>query len=73
MPSFGQGDIDHDKFDDKGYVTLPPCVWSDDDTEDLPTRPRVPFDANLYSKAVQNNTHGHTGQMASWQMRGINF
>mmetsp|Transcript_61941 Transcript_61941/g.170570 ORF Transcript_61941/g.170570 Transcript_61941/m.170570 type:complete len:455 (-) Transcript_61941:351-1715(-) len=125
LPMFGKGDITNDKFDDKGYATLPPCVWSDDASEDLPTRPRVPFDAKLYSVAVQNSTYGsvpklslffdfielcyfkdrisstiyhthltgasltlpshpptprhpvvslrrysHTGQMASWQMRG---
>ena len=29
-PIYGQGDVHNNKYDEAGYVTLPPCVWGDD-------------------------------------------
>ena len=61
-------------FDDKGYSTLPPCLWGRDGEGGglaLSPRPRVPLNATLRSVCRQNSTIGHYGQMASWQMRGV--
>ena len=73
-PIYGTGDPE-DKFDEKGYAALPPCLWGDGagDDEDavLPQRPFLSFGTNLRSVAKQNSTFGHFGQMASWQMRGV--
>jgi len=71
-PVWGSGDVERDRFDDKSYATLPPCLWrgANDTDLSLPPRPRVPITATLRSICRQNSTVGHTGQMASWQMRG---
>jgi len=72
-PLWGTGDVEHDPFDDAGYATLPPCLWRgvNDSDISLPPRPRVPIHATLRTVCRQNSTIGHTGQMASWQMRGV--
>ena len=31
----------------------------------------LPLDAELISVKKNNNTYTHTGEMASWQMRGV--
>ena len=72
LPYYGAGDTARDKFDERGYVALPPCLWGDDDG----LRPSfvLPPDTPLVSIKRNNNTHaGHYGEMASWQMRGTYF
>ena len=69
---YGQGDFVHDKWDEAGYITLPPCLWGDD--EGLDAAPWLPDDTPVFSIKRNRNTHlGHFGEMASWQMRGVDF
>lgn len=73
LPKYGQGNFPKDKWDEAGYVTLPPCLWSDEDPS-LEDTVWLPADTPLISIKKNNNTHlGHFGEMASWQMRGVNF
>ena len=75
-PIRGSGRTDVDKFDEKGYATIPPCLWGSSNGEEddgglvLPRRPFLSFNTTLQSVCSQNSTYGHYGQMASWQMRG---
>ena len=69
---YGQGDFVHDKWDEAGYITLPPCLWGDD--EGLDAAPWLPDNTPVFSIKRNRNTHlGHFGEMASWQMRGVDF
>lgn len=56
------------KFDEKGYIKLNPCVWGFDDG--LLQPPILQWNTNLSSIKKNNNTYAHYGEMASWQMRG---
>merc|ERR1711972_629846 len=74
LPKYGAGNVSHDKYDEAGYLALPPCLWSDTGGEGL--EPSVWLGANtpVFSIKKNRNTHlGHFGEMASWQMRGVNF
>ena len=70
-----QGNFPKDKWDEAGYVALPPCLWSDEDpsldnTVWLPENSDTP----MISIKKYNNTHlGRYGEIASWQVRGANF
>ena len=69
-PFYGQGD---GKFDEIGFERLPPRVYDAGNSEDdkvLDAAPFVGFHQTLRTICVQNSTHDHFGQMASWQMRG---
>jgi hypothetical protein len=70
---YGQGDVKGDRFDEAGYVVLPPCLWGAEDEGLAPPSwlgPNTP----MFSVKRNHNTHaGHFGEMASWQMRGVNF
>jgi len=69
---YGSGNVTGDKYDEAGYITLPPCLWGDDDglEPSIWLGPNTP----LFSVKENHNTHaGHFGEMASWQMRGVNF
>jgi hypothetical protein len=69
-PVYGAGNVLHDKFDEAGYLSLPPCLWGDD--EGLSPSVLMPANTPLYSIKKNTNTHlGHFGEMASWQMRGV--
>jgi len=71
---FGQGRFPEDKWDEAGYIMLPPCLWSDDPSEGLEPTQWLPENTPLISIKKNHNTHqGHYGEMASWQMRGVNF
>ena len=71
-PIYGKGNVSEDKFDELGYVTLPPCLWGDD--EGLEPSFLLPPNTPLVSIKKNINTHvGHFGEMASWQMRGTSF
>merc|ERR1712025_223417 len=66
-PTFGQS---HEVFDEQGYITIPPCIFGSEEEGLLPPT-FLPFNANLTSIKRNNNTFGHYGEMASWQMRGV--
>ena len=71
-PIYGKGNVEKDKFDEFGYVTLPPCLWGDD--EGLAPSILLPPNTPLVSIKKNINTRvGHFGEMASWQMRGTSF
>ena len=62
-----------DRFDEAGYITLPPCLWGTAD-EGLAPPTWLPPNTPMLSIKKNRNTHaGHFGEMASWQMRGVNI
>jgi len=72
QPVYGQGNVHVDKYDEAGYLALPPCLWGND--EGLNPSVLLPPNTELVSiKKNRNTATGHYGEMASWQMRGINF
>jgi len=72
QPVYGQGNIEDDKYDEAGYLALPPCLWGDD--EGLNPSILLPANTQLVSiKKNHNTATGHYGEMASWQMRGVSF
>jgi len=61
-----------DKYDEAGYIALPPCLWGDD--PGLQPSVLLPPNTELVSIKKNKNTYmGHYGEMASWQMRGVFF
>jgi hypothetical protein len=59
-------------YDEKGYLSLPPCLWSTNGDPGLHPSILLPR-TELVSVKKNRNTHeGHFGEMASWQMRGRN-
>lgn len=71
-PILGQGNISHDKYDEAGYISIPPCLWGDEG--ELEPSVFLPKGTPLVSIKRNRNTHlGHYGEMASWQMRGTSF
>jgi hypothetical protein len=66
-PVYGKS---HEVFDELGYIAIPPCLWGSE-SEGLAPPTFLPYNANLTSIKRNNNTDGHYGEMASWQMRGI--
>jgi hypothetical protein len=55
------------------YVVLPPCLWGDA-SEGLAPPSWLPPNTPMFSvKRNRNTWTGHFGEMASWQMRGVNF
>lgn len=58
------------RFDEVGYIAIPPCLFGTDQHLKLP--PRV-FNHNtefISIKHTENTHNGNYGEMASWQMRG---
>jgi len=68
VPHVGTGGSD--KFDELGYIAIPPCLWGSPD-EGLVPPSLLSLDTHLLSIKKSNNTYGHFGEMASWQMRGV--
>lgn len=61
-------------YNENGYLAIPPCLWSDDPAamdEGLQPPVLLPLNASLLSIKRANATFPHTGEMASWQMRGV--
>jgi hypothetical protein len=59
-------------FDERGFLALPPCLWGEDHEADgLMKTELLSLNTTLLSIKRNNNTLPHTGEMASWQMRGI--
>jgi len=67
-PVFGSGSTD--KYDELGYIAIPPCVWGSVDEGLIPPT-LLSLDTTLMSIKRSNSTFGHYGEMASWQMRGV--
>ena len=56
-------------YQEEEYIAIPPCLWGE---EDGLVSPRLlTMDTTLLSIKRSNSTYPHTGEMASWQMRGI--
>jgi len=66
-PIFGTGS--DAPFDEKDYVALPPCLWGEEPGLLAPIF--LTWDTPLFSIKKNNNTFGHYGEMASWQMRAV--
>ncbi len=66
-PTFGQSD---EVYHERGFLALPPCIWGHE-SEGLLPPPYLSLDTTLLSIKENNSTLGHTGEMASWQMRGV--
>lgn len=62
----GKGEM----YDEHGFLSIPPCLWGDE-SEGLMEPQLLSLDTTLMSIKRNNNTLPHTGDMASWQMRGI--
>ena len=59
-------------YDEAGYLSLPPCLWGEE--PGLHPSVLLPPHTQLVSIKKNDNTHaGHFGEMASWQMRGVDF
>ena len=67
----GQGEptITGTKFDEPGYLALPPCLWGSPE-EGLPPPVLLPWNATVRAVKRSNSTYGHSGEMGLWQMRG---
>eukprot|EP00729_Bicosta_minor_P005846 gene5846-9467_t len=60
------------RFEELGYLALPPCIWSENGEEDgLPEPPLLTWDANVSAIKTCNSTYYHTGEMARWQGHGV--
>jgi hypothetical protein len=73
LPVFGgrgASTINGTRFDEPGYIALPPCLFGEED-EGLVPPVFLSWDTNLSSVKRSNSTYGHSGEMASWQMRGV--
>jgi hypothetical protein len=71
LPIYGQGKVQEDRYDEAGYLALPPCLWG---SAEEGLEPPVWLGPNtpMFSIKKNRNTHmGHFGEMASWQMRGV--
>jgi hypothetical protein len=66
-PVRGQSD---QVYDENGFLAIPPCLWGDV-SEGLLSPELLSLDTALLSIKRNNSTMGHTGEMASWQMRGV--
>jgi hypothetical protein len=73
-----KGSGSNESYDEKGFIAIPPCLWSnnngtmkDQSVDGLPPAPFLPLNATLLSIKRANSTWPHTGEMASWQMRGV--
>ncbi|KAL1520060.1 hypothetical protein AB1Y20_023535 [Prymnesium parvum] len=70
---YGSGEVQKDKFDEAGYLVLPPCLWGSK-RERLQPPIFLAEGTPIFSVKRNRNTHtGHYGEMASWQMRGVPF
>lgn len=66
-PIHGQS---HELYDEHGYLAIPPCLYGDI-SEGLVEAELLGLNTTLLSIKRNNNSLPHTGEMASWQMRGI--
>jgi hypothetical protein len=57
-------------YDEEHFLAIPPCLWGDE-AQGLVAPTLLSLDTTLLSIKRNNNTLPHTGEMASWQMRGV--
>jgi len=69
-PIRGTGDVEHDPYDELGFIAIPPCLWGDA-SEGLMEPQLLTLDTTVMSVKRSNSTMPHTGEMALWQMRGV--
>lgn len=68
-PLYGNG---HGVYEEMDFLTIPPCLWSDDPRDGLPQPPLLLAGSKLVSiKHNRNTHHGHTGEMLLWQLRVV--
>ena len=60
----------NDIFDEKGYITVPPCVFGDKADGLMPAR-ALPFGTRLFSMKKCKADTGHHGEMSLWQTYGV--
>ena len=58
----GTSRIDQDRFDEPGYVAIPPCLWGN--PEHGLESPPLMTGVTIHMVAVTNNTYPHHGEMA---------
>jgi len=67
LPVFGgSGKIDVKKFDEDGYIAVPPCMWGSPEHGLEP--PLLVSGVTIKVISVTNNTYGHHGEMALPEM-----
>eukprot|EP00944_MAST-04C_sp_MAST-4C-sp1_P011412 g11412.t1 len=54
------------KFDEEGYIAIPPCIFGDKDDGLLP--PSIVSNKTLHAVKYANSTYGHHGEMAWLQV-----
>mmetsp|Transcript_11909 Transcript_11909/g.30617 ORF Transcript_11909/g.30617 Transcript_11909/m.30617 type:complete len:553 (+) Transcript_11909:1-1659(+) len=71
VPVFGESPAatPENPYDERGYIAIPPCLYGPE-SEGLYPPTYLSYDTNLTSIKKNNNTYGHYGEMAMWQMRG---
>ena len=55
------------KFDEPGYIAVPPCLWGYGDEQGLED-PLLVSNRVLHAVKTANSTYGHHGEMAWLQM-----
>ena len=66
------GQSDNTLYDERGFLALPPCLWSDNaDEKNLSAPELLTLNTKLLSVKRSNTTFPHFGDMAMWQMRGV--
>ena len=58
--TLAEGATGERRFDEKGYLALPPCVWGSPQ-DGLQAPPFLSWDTNLTSIKRANATYAHTG------------
>merc|ERR1711935_620198 len=58
----GTGKIDLKRFDEPGYIAVPPCLWGS--PEDGLNPPPLMTGMTIKVISLTNNTYGHHGEMA---------
>ena len=57
-------------YEEEHFLAIPPCLWGAEEQGLMPPQ-LISLDTTLLSVKRNNNTLPHTGEMASWQMRGV--
>ena len=70
-PLRGHGKSVKENYDEAGFLAIPPCLWSHNADDGLLPPKFLSHNTTLLSIKRANSTYLHTGEMASWQMRGI--
>ena len=67
----GTGQIDQKKYDEKGYIAMPPCLWGS--AADGLEPPPVISGVTIRVTSLTNNTYGHHGEMALPEMSFVSL